>query len=224
MERILIVEDDKLINDGVKAYLCGKGYECVSAHDLYSARLALTDSFHLVLLDIKLPDGSGLELCREIRKTSRVPIIFLTANDTDADMIEGFQQGCDDYISKPFSLDVLLQRIIAVLRRSSSEEKLEVYTYQDLSVDFEKRKVCVRNEPVKLSATEFKLLELLIKNKGQVLTRDIILSRIWDIDENFVDDSTLSVHVRRLRQKLERDAKNPEYIITVFGIGYTFGK
>ena len=139
-------------------------------------------------------------------------------------MIEGFQQGCDDYISKPFSLDVLLQRIIAVLRRSSSEEKSEVYTYQDLSVDFEKRKVCVRNEPVKLSATEFKLLELLIKNKGQVLTRDIILSRIWDIDENFVDDSTLSVHVRRLRQKLERDAKNPEYIITVFGIGYTFGK
>lgn len=224
MERILIVEDDKFINDGVKSYLRGKGYECASAYDLDSARLMLAGSFHLVILDIKLPDGSGLDLCSEIRKTSRVPIIFLTANDTDEDMIEGFKQGCDDYISKPFSLDVLLQRIIAVLRRSSNEEKSEVYTYKDLSVDFEKLKVYVGNEPVKLSATEFKLLELLIKNKGQVLTRDVILSRIWDIDENFVDDGTLSVHVRRLRQKLERDAKNPEYIITVFGIGYTFGK
>lgn len=224
MEKILIVEDDRFINDGVKSFLRGKGYECVSAYDLYSARVALTGSFHLVILDIKLPDGSGLDLCREIRKTSHVPIIFLTANDTDEDMVKGFLMGCDDYIAKPFSLDVLLQRIIAVLRRSSSEEKSEVYTYKDLSVDFEKRKVYVGDEPVKLSATEFKLLELLIKNKGQVLTRDVILSRIWDINENFVDDSTLTVYVRRLRQKLERDAKNPEYIITVFGIGYTFGR
>ena len=224
MKKIIIVEDDTILNKTLAYNLVSDGYEVVSAYSCSMARSRLNDSYHLALLDINLPDGSGLDLCSEIRKTSRVPIIFLTANDTDEDMIEGFKQGCDDYISKPFSLDVLLQRIIAVLRRSSNEEKSEVYTYKDLSVDFEKLKVYVGNEPVKLSATEFKLLELLIKNKGQVLTRDVILSRIWDIDENFVDDGTLSVHVRRLRQKLERDAKNPEYIITVFGIGYTFGK
>ncbi len=224
MEKILIVEDDKLINGGIKTYLRSKGYECVSVYDLASAREAVCDSFNLIILDIKLPDGNGLDFCRYIRRESKVPIIFLTANDTDEDVIEGFRQGCDDYIAKPFSPEVLWQRIIAVLRRSSSEEKSQLYSYKDLSADFEKMKVYIKGEPVKLSKTEFKLLELLIKNRGQVLTRDVILSRIWDVDENFIDESTLSVHIRRLRQKLENDAKNPEYIITVFGIGYTFGK
>ena len=153
-----------------------------------------------------------------------LPIIFLTANDTEENMIEGFQSGCDDYIAKPFSVELLHQRIMAVLRRSQSASTHSLFTYLDLSVDFDKMQVMIKGNPIKLSATEYRLLELLIQNKGQVLTRSIILEKIWDCHENYVDENTLTVHIRRLRQKIENDPKNPQYIITIFGIGYTFGE
>lgn len=224
MERILIVEDDVIMGGGIKLFLESKGYEAVLSENLSQAGKALESSFSLILLDINLPDGSGLDFCREIRKNGLTPVIFLTANDTEEDMIEGFKLGCDDYISKPFSVELLYQRIAAVLRRSQTKQTGERFAYQDLTVDFARMQVTVSGSPVKLSATEYKLLELLIKNKGQVLTRQQILDKIWDCDENYIDENTLNVHIRRLRQKIEKDSKTPQFIITVFGIGYTFGE
>lgn len=224
MQRILIVEDDVIICGGIKVYLENKGYSADCAYSADQSRKAMVNKYDLVIIDINLPDGSGLDLCSEIRQNKNIPVVFLTANDTEENMIEGFKRGCDDYISKPFSVEVLNQRIKAVLRRSQTSEKNELFSYKDLSVDFGKMQVMINGNPIKLSATEYKLLELLIKNKGQVLTRNVILEKIWDCDENYVDENTLNVHIRRLRQKIEADAKNPQYITTVFGIGYTFGE
>lgn len=239
LERILIVEDDVIIGGGVKFFLEKKGYEVILAESIKAAKSELQNPFNLILLDINLPDGDGFDFCREIRHTAihapsgpensfavsqSIPIIFLTANDTEENMIAGFKLGCDDYISKPFSVEILYHRIAAVLKRTHSEQLTDVFNYRDISVDFSRMQVSILNKPIKLSATEFKLLKLLIKNRGQVLTRNQILEKIWDCNENYVDENTLSVHIRRLRQKIESDAKSPEYIITVFGIGYTFGE
>lgn len=223
MQSILVIEDDMILNRGIRSFLEQRGYRCGSAYTVETARAALAEHYDLLILDINLPDGSGLALCEELRCTSSVPVIFLTANDTEQDMIEGFERGGDDYIAKPFSVGVLEQRVKAILRRSGETFQAEIFSYGDLVIDFDKRKITLGGETVKLSSMEFKLLELLVRNRGQVLTRDTILDKIWDCGEKYIDDSTLSVHIRRLRQKLERDAKNPEYIITVFGIGYTFG-
>lgn len=225
MYSILIVEDDVIINGGIKVYLESQGYQTTSVFTLEEAKNAWKEPFHLVLLDINLPDGSGLDFCREIRKHSNTPVLFLTANDTEDNIIEGFESGCDDYIAKPFSVGILGQRIKAILRRSATQtQNADVVIYKELQVDFKRMAVQLSGTPVKLSATEFKLLKLLLKNKGQVLTRTTLLEKIWDVDENFIDENTLSVHIRRLRQKLEPDPKNPQYILTVFGIGYTFGE
>lgn len=224
MNRILIVEDDIIICGGVKLFLEQKGYQVETAYSCADADMCLKHTFDLILLDQNLPDGTGLDYCKKLRTTTKVPIIFLTAKDTDADMIEGFQAGCDDYIAKPFSVELLYQRIVAVLRRSASVGQSERFQYKDMMVDFERMQVTMDDEPVKLSATEYKILELLIRNQGRVITRDTILEQVWDRNENYVDENTLNVHIRRLRQKLEKDSKNPEYILTVFGIGYTFGE
>ncbi|MDE6566612.1 MAG: response regulator transcription factor [Lachnospiraceae bacterium] len=223
MERLLIVEDDIIICGGIKAFLEGKGYEAECAYTLSEAREALKKPYHLIILDCNLPDGDGMELCLEIRQKQNIPVIFLTANDTEEDMIRGFQAGCDDYIAKPFSVEVLYQRVMAVLRRSHEEPDGEIFRYRDLSIDFEKMQVCIQEQPIKLSATEYRLVELLVRNRKQVLTRSLILERIWDYEGDFLDENTLNVYIRRLRQKIETDAKDPQYIITVFGIGYTFG-
>lgn len=225
MQTILIVEDDEIINGGIAVYLTRQGYGVTAAYTAAEAKAALAQAFSLVILDINLPDGNGLALCREIRAQSDVPVLFLTANDTEDNMIEGFEAGCDDYIAKPFSVGVLGQRVKAILRRSiAREEAPQLFSYEALTVDWKRMAVQVGDTPVKLSATEFKLLKLLIQNKGQVMTRAALLAHIWDVDENFIDENTLSVHIRRLRQKLEPDPKHPCYIQTVFGIGYTFGE
>ena len=138
-------------------------------------------------------------------------------------MIRGFRAGADDYMAKPFSVELLSERIAAVLRRSVGEEDRQMFCYRGLAVDLGKKQVFREQEPVKLSGTEYRILELLIDNRSQVMTREMLLQKIWDIDENYVDENTLNVYIRRLRRKLEKDPKNPEYIITVFGIGYTFG-
>lgn len=227
MKRILVVEDDVIICGGVKLFLEKRGYEVEAAYSCKEADGCLEHGFDLILLDRNLPDGRGLDYCRELRKSTKIPIIFLTARDTETDMIEGFRAGCDDYIAKPFSVELLYQRIEAVLRRSENVPdgvKHERFHYGDMSVDFERMQVYISDEPIKLSVTEYRILELLIKNKGRVLTRDMIIQKIWDDNENYVDENTLNVHIRRLRQKIEKDAGNPEYVITVFGIGYTFGE
>jgi len=225
MNRILLVEDDETLGNGIKKYLERKDFEVVLKTNYEDALEVLYDRWNLAILDQNLPDGSGIDLCRMIRKNGTRAVIFLTANDTKNDIIKGFENGCDDYISKPFDNDVLLGRINAVLRRSNSDdEEADLFKYNDLEIDFDKMNVSLGGETVRLSATEYKILELLVRNRGQVITRDILLDRIWDQDENFVDDNTVSVHIRRLRKKIEKDDKDPKYIITVFGIGYTFGE
>lgn len=224
LQKLLLVEDDVILSAGLQTFLEGKGYQVERACSLAEARQALKSSWHLIILDIHLSDGSGMDLCEEIRAEKNTPVIFLTANDTEEDMMAGFLAGCDDYIAKPFSTRLLHQRIAAVLRRSAEDPEQDLFCYEGLAVDFRRMSVSVQESAVKLSATEYKLLELLIKNKGCVLTRKTILEKIWDCDENYIDENTLNVHIRRLRQKIEKDPKNPQYIVTVFGIGYTFGE
>lgn len=226
MQSVLIIEDDVIINGGIKIFLEKQGYTADSAFSFAEAQEMLKKQYSLIILDINLPDGNGLELCSEIRHKCNTPVIFLTANDTDENTLEGFEHGCDDYISKPFSVEILNSRIKAVLRRSQTYNKADdnIFYFKGLKADFSKMQITLYDTPVKLSATEYRLLEILIKNRGQVLTRETLFEKVWDIDGNFVDENTLSVHIKRLRQKLHEDSKNPKYIITVFGIGYTFGE
>lgn len=223
MERLLIIEDDKYLSKGICDVVEKKGYEAVCVATLKEAEQISLEHVNLILLDCNLPDGDGLVFCKKLRKKSDVPVIFLTARDTEGEMVEGFLAGADDYVAKPFSIAVLLQRIEAVLRRSGKRQQ-DCFTYKELQVDFANCSVKRKDEIIKLSVTEYKLLELLIKNRGQVLTRQTLLEKIWDCDAKFVDDNTLNVHIRRLRQKLEPDSANPIYVLTVFGIGYTFGE
>lgn len=224
---ILMVEDDDLLSRGLAFALEKENHKVFSAYNYREGYAAfLKEEFDLVLLDINLTDGSGKELCTEIRRNSDIPIIFITAKDTEQDMIQGFQQGCDDYIAKPFSLDILKQRISAILRRTGMMDKAkdqDGIRWGELRIDFKRMMVLKAGQQVRLTATEYKLLELLVRNRGQVLTRQIILEKLWDVEGNFVDENALRVNIRRLRQKLEDNPHHPVYIITVFGIGYTWG-
>jgi len=224
MKNILIVEDDKILNRGVSFALKKEGYNTISVYTKQEAKNVISENhIDFLLLDIGLPDGSGLDLCSEIKNQIDFPIVFFTANDTEEDMIRGFESGCDDYISKPFSIEVLKFKINAILKRSDIKAK-KLFVYKDLKIDFDSKKVYKRNEEIKLSVTEYKLLELLCKNKGIAMTKEVLLDKLWDYNGNYVDDNTLSVNVRRLRKKIEDDPKNPEYIVTLFGIGYILGE
>lgn len=223
MGTILIIEDDIALNKGVEFALRKEGYNVIKAYTKKSGEeIIIREKIDLLLLDINLPDGNGLDLCRSIRNIVTFPIVFLTANDTEEDMIKGFENGCDDYLPKPFSLSILKYKVNAILRRKIEESK-DLFLYKDLKIDFVGLHVEVRNTEVKLTNTEYKLLELLAKNKGKIMTKEILLDKLWDSKGNFVDENTLTVNIRRLRKKLEVDPKNPIYIRTIFGIGYVMG-
>lgn len=196
-----------------------EGYQVLTADSLSGTRNMLEQAPDLVILDINLPDGDSREFLEEIRSRNPVPVIFLTARNTETDMIAGFDAGGDDYVTKPFSMPVLLRRVEALLRRSG-EHARSFYYSGSLAWDFENRELSVAGEKVSLTPTEQKLLEVFLKNRNMVLTREVLLARVWDVDENFVDKKTLNVNVQRLRRKLETDANNPRWIQTVFGIGY----
>ncbi len=223
MANILILEDEKVLSDGIRISLEKDGHTVSQAFCCRDAEVRIEKAFDLYLLDIRLPDGSGLDICREIRKRHTAPVVFLTANDTESDMLRGFAVGCDDYIAKPFSLAVLTKKVAAVLRLAGEAQNRKLFRHKDLTVDYDKMTATVDGRDCNLTATEYRLLEYMVRNSGKVLTRSMLLENIWDIDGDFIDENTLSVHIRRLRGKLERDAKNPEYIKTVFGIGYCFG-
>lgn len=224
MENILIIEDDRILNRGVSFALKKEGYRVISKFNISEGKAYIMENdIDFLLLDINLPDGSGLDLCEQLNDKINFPIVFFTANDTEEDMIKGFEKGCDDYIVKPFSMDVLKLKINAILKRSVEIEKW-IFKYKDLKIDFESRKVFIKDEEVNLTATEYKLLELLSKNKGRAVTKEIILEKLWDSNGNYVDENAISVNIRRLRKKIEEDAKNPHYIITLFGIGYILGE
>lgn len=224
MATVLIIEDDRILNRGVAFALKKDGHEVISAFSKGEGKEAIIKNYvDFLLLDINLPDGSGLDLCKEIRGNTEFPIVFFTANDTEEDMVKGFETGCDDYIAKPFSVEILKHKVNAILKLNQVVNK-DIFQYKELKIDYERMSVMVKESEITLTATEFKLLELLTKNKGKVLTKEILLQQLWDNSGNFVDENTLSVNIRRLRKKIEADNKNPQYIITVFGIGYTFGE
>ena len=221
MANIFLLEDDKILSKGISIAL-EKDEHTVTAVYGYMEALQKYQSqrYDLFLLDINLPDGSGLKLCQKIRETSETPVLFLTANDTEEDMLDGFSAGCDDYISKPFPLEVLRKKVLAVLKRTGRGNSR--IRYRDLEIDTDKCIILMKEQQVHLTATEYKLLCYLIENKGRVVTKAMLLEQLWDIDGNFVDDNTVRVNIKRLRQKLNDEKQ--EYIVTVFGMGYTFGE
>lgn len=210
---ILIVEDDRPLNDGIALSL--NGAKTLQAYNLKEARTITDDKIDLIILDSNLPDGSGLDFCKEIRSFSSVPIIFLTANDLELDIVAGLAAGADDYITKPFSLAVLRARIDAVMRRRVPVS--DVYEQGGFFFDFDNMVFKAGERAVNLSKTEQKLLKLLVSNKGTILSREKLIDRIWSDGAEFVEENALSVTVGRLRQKLDGVP-----VKTVYGIGYVW--
>lgn len=222
MEQILIVEDDISLSQGLCKALKTENRQVIPRLNISEARgQLLCGIVSLVLLDINLPDGNGLEFLREIKeKYPELPVIMLTANDTDLDIVDGLEHGADDYITKPFSLSVLRARVNTQLRRSSSAQKNSVIRIDHFIFDFPHLHFCVDGQDVELSKTEQKLLYLLIENRGQVMSRSVLIDRIWSDGADYVDENALSVTVKRLRDKLRAQ----DYIKTIYGIGYSWVK
>ena len=222
MLSILFVEDDDTIVMGVEYSLKQDGFQVSLAHRLEEARdLLKRQPFDLVLLDLGLPDGSGYELCKEIRAAGDTPIIILSARDEEASIVLGLDLGADDYLTKPFRLRELISRMKAVLRRRGPVEASDrTLACGDVTVFTQQAKVHKNGREVLLTALEYRLLLTLILNQGRVRTRSQILGSIWDVDEDFVNDNTLTVYIKRLREKLEDDPQNPTLIKTVRGLGY----
>ena len=211
----------KILSKGISIALEKDGHTVTAVYGYMEAlQKYQSQRYDLFLLDINLPDGSGMEFCKKIRETADTPVLFLTANDTEQDMLEGFGVGCDDYIPKPFSIEALRKKVQAVLKRTINDTAR--IRYKNLEVDTDKCLVLLNGEKVHLTSTEYKLLCCLIENKGRIVTKAMLLEQLWDIDGNFVDENTIRVNIKRLRQKL-KDEKQ-EYIVTVFGMGYTFGE
>ena len=215
-----IIEDDRLLNRALKLTLQKAGYETICAHTRQEALSLMGNKEELLLIDIGLPDGDGISLYRELRKRQNVPAIFLTARDEERDMLAAFDTGADDYVVKPFSMKVLLKRIEAVLKRNGETEQL---CYRELILYPGRKQVFVKGQEIRLTAKEYQLLEYLMVNQGQVLTKENILEQIWGLSGQFVVENTVSVTVNRLRKKLEPDAKQSDYIKNVFGLGYRIG-
>ena len=222
MKRIFFVEDDASLRSGLTFALEKQGYAVTAASTQAEAEaLWQAGTFDLVILDVSLPDGSGYDLCRSIRQTSQVPLIFLTAADEETEVIMGLDLGGDDYITKPFKLAVFFSRVNALLRRSARFPQTgRQLVSGGITVDLLQQTVTRNGSPVDLTATEYKLLCFLMENPGQVLSADQILGRLWDCEERYIDSSTLTVYIRRLRTKIEEDPARPQKILTVRGMGY----
>ena len=221
---IWVVEDDENIAELIKTALLSASYEA-RVFDCGAALFERGDTQvpDLILLDIMLPGMSGYDILKRLRTSKDmpdVPVIFLTAKGTEFDKAMGLELGADDYIPKPFSIEVLRKKVQAVLKRTGGGKSR--IRYRDLEVDTDKCLVMLNGEEVRLTSTEYKLLCYLIENKGRIVTKAMLLEQLWDIDGNFVDENTVRVNIKRLRQKLNDDKQ--EYIVTVFGMGYTFGE
>ncbi|MCI8822594.1 MAG: response regulator transcription factor [Lachnospiraceae bacterium] len=224
MPRLLLLEDDRSLIDGLTYSLEKNGFETEIAGTVKEAEKRVTEDtgFDLLLFDVMLPDGNGIALCEKLRSLGiRTPIIFLTASDEETSVIRGLDCGGDDYITKPFKLGELCSRIRALLRRLDRGNAGDnLLRSGELVVSLAEGKVFSAGKPLELTGSEYRLLCLLLQNSGRVLPRDLILNRLWDGCGNFVDDNTLSVYIRRLREKLEKDPSRPEHLKTVRGLGY----
>lgn len=222
MRKLLLLEDDEILGEGICLALKSSEIDVTLCRTLSEGRQVFGQSgFDLLILDINLPDGSGLELLREVRKSSTVPVILLTANDMEMDIVTGLESGADDYITKPFSLAILRARVNTQLRRNAAVPsgimQIDVFSFNFDSMEFRKNE-----QLIELSKTEQKLLRILVENRGQTLTRTVLVDRIWTDGAEYVDENALSVTVKRLRDKLEDAPSKPRYLKTVYGIGYTW--
>lgn len=225
--KVLLVEDDGSLIDGLEYALKKDGFAVEVARSVEEfGKLYADGRFDVVLLDVSLPDGNGFELCKRIRRTSEVPILFLTAADEEFNVVRGLDMGGDDYVSKPFRLNELLSRIHSLQRRAGKRGK-EAGTGQEavlesgsVRVDLMGNRAYLKEAPLELTAQEYRLLCLFLKNQGMILTREQILDRLWDGNGEFVDDNTLSVYIRRLRSKIEEEPSSPKHLLTVRGLGY----
>lgn len=224
MQKLLLLEDDISLIDGLTYSLKKNGFEIRVAKTVREAENLLAEEagFDLLLFDVTLPDGNGFTLCEKLREAGNpVPIIFLTASDEETSVIRGLDCGGDDYITKPFKLGELCSRIRALLRRSGMQNSGDgTLRSGELEVNLVEGRVTLGGEPIDFTGAEYRLLCLLLKNSGRVLTRGTILDKLWDGAGNFVDDNTLSVYVRRLREKLEENPSRPEHLKTIRGFGY----
>lgn len=225
MKKIMLVEDDKTIVLGLEYFLKQEGYDVLVCYDVKSALKAVdTQKYDIALLDITLPDGNGYDVCAAIRSKDDTPVIFLTACDEEINVDMGFDMGADDYVTKPFRVRELLSRIKSILNRTGRGEKnKKEVKIQNLTINTATGKVAKNNEEILLTALEYRLLLTLVNNQGQILTRNQLLEGIWDIYENFVNDNTLTVYIKRLREKIEDDSQNPKIINTIRGLGYRIG-
>ncbi|NMM65613.1 response regulator transcription factor [Clostridium sp. P21] len=224
-EKILIVDDEEHITELMKFNLDNNGYKTICAgNGLDALRLAKIENPNLILLDIMLPGMDGYDVCKEVRKDNSIsstPIIMITAKGEEFDKVLGLELGADDYITKPFSIRELLARVKAVLRRTNAKSVDKIYDFGKISINFEKYEILKDGVKLELTLKEFEVLELLIKNKGRVMTRDFLLDKVWGY-EYIGETRTVDVHIRHLRQKIEEDDKNPKFIETIRGIGYRF--
>lgn len=212
---------DNAIGMGLTYSLENEGYSVTLAKDVKSALEIINEKeFALYILDLTLPDGSGYDVCRRIKEIGDLPVIFLTAYDDEVNVVMGFEMGADDYISKPFRVKELLVRIKSVLRRYNKESNDGIVKIRDLVIYTNEAKVYKNGTEIILTAMEYRLLLILLNNRGRVLSRNQLLENIWDIDGDFVEDNTLTVYIKRLRDKIEEEPTRPDIIKTVRGLGY----
>ncbi len=224
--RILVIEDEEPLADSIKYNLESEGYVVdIAQTGNTGLRMFKEGDPSLILLDVMLPEISGLDLCRMFRATSDVPIIMITARDSEADKVAGLELGADDYVTKPFSMRELLARVRANLRRRGMSDRFdaesEMLTGGPVSMDVARHEVEVGGEPVQMRPREFELLAAFLRNRGLLMTRDRLITEVWGFDY-YGDTKTLDVHIKRIRKKIEPDPKNPQYLVTVRGLGYKF--
>ena len=223
MRNILMVEDDSTIAFAVKYAVEQEGFNLDIAENLENARkIVNSKEYDLILLDVMLPDGNGYEFLKQLREHDEdTPVIFLTACDEEVNIVMGLDIGGDDYITKPFRVRELISRINAILRRKGKiQDNKKIIKFKNISIHTLEARVFKNDEEIILTSAEYKLLLILIQNKNVVLTRAQILEKLWDVTYDFVNDNTLSVYIKRLREKIEEDSSKPEYILTVRGVGY----
>lgn len=218
---IFLLEDDEAIGIGLKYSLENEGYTITLARSVKQAESIIDkETFSLYILDINLPDGSGYDICRKVKEKGDFPVIFLTAYDDEVNVVMGLDIGADDYITKPFRVRELVARIKSILRRCGKDKTESVVKLDNISVNLNEARVTKGGEDVILTAMEYRLLLTFLNNRGRILSRSRLLEEIWDVDGDFVNDNTLTVYIKRLRDKIERDPACPSIIKTVRGLGY----
>jgi len=219
MMKVLIAEDDKVLNHTLAYNLISVGYQVISTYNFKEADSELKyNQVNLIILDVNLPDGNGFDLCKKWRNRIDTPIIFLTANDLESDMLKGFELGAEDYITKPFLISVFLKKIAVFMKRNSGSAEKRIYDDKNLMIDFSGRKASLDGNTIDLSNNEYKLLYILMKNSQMVLTRRILLEKLWDHNEDFVDENALTMMISRIRTKI--DTKDKKHVKTIYGMGY----